>query len=43
MNEKRRTYQRPELVELGAASALTLGSVGCTNDGHCCSKFVAED
>lgn len=43
MHLSRRQYQRPELVELGPATALTLGAIGCTNDGHCCQKFIFED
>jgi hypothetical protein len=34
-----KTYQQPELVELGPASALTLGAVGCDADSKNCEKF----
>lgn len=40
MELQKQTYQRPEVVEVGPATELTLGAVGCTNDGHCCEKFV---
>jgi hypothetical protein len=43
MKANRKQYQRPEVVQLGQASALTLGAIGCTNDGHCCQKFVVEE
>ena len=31
-------YEVPEIVELGAADALTLGGVGCAADGYDCKK-----
>jgi hypothetical protein len=39
MSNEMRTYQQPELVELGPASALTLGAVGCDTDSKNCEKF----
>lgn len=33
------TYQAPEVFELGAAEALTLGGKGCTVDGQDCEYF----
>jgi len=32
-----KTYQTPEVVELGAAETLTLGNRGCAADGYDCS------
>jgi hypothetical protein len=31
-----KTYEHPELVELGPAQELTLGGKGCTIDGQDC-------
>jgi hypothetical protein len=31
-----KTYEMPELVELGPAAELTLGAKGCTDDGQDC-------
>jgi hypothetical protein len=31
-----KTYEHPELVELGPAEVLTLGAHGCTIDGQDC-------
>ena len=42
MKLERKQYERPEIRALGQASKLTLGAIGCTNDGHCCQKFVTE-
>ena len=40
MKTMKKQYVRPEVEALGSASRLTLGAIGCTNDGHCCQKFV---
>lgn len=34
----RKTYQTPEVVELGSAAKLTLGGPGCRGDGVCCKQ-----
>jgi hypothetical protein len=31
-----KSYEQPEMLELGAADALTLGGKGCDNDGCDC-------
>jgi len=31
-------YEVPEIVELGAADALTLGGTGCASDGNDCKR-----
>ena len=31
-----KSYESPEVMELGAADALTLGGKGCSNDGCDC-------
>ena len=31
-----KSYETPEMVELGAAATLTLGNKGCANDGLDC-------
>jgi hypothetical protein len=33
-----KSYERPEILELGAADALTLGSKGCKDDGCDCQE-----
>jgi len=38
-----KSYETPELMELGAAESLTLGGKGCANDGYdCCHNPVPE-
>jgi hypothetical protein len=33
-----KSYERPEILELGAADALTLGAKGCASDGCDCQE-----
>jgi hypothetical protein len=39
MTRKIRVYARPEVLELGKAATLTLGTIGCQSDSHGCDMF----
>lgn len=43
MSKARKVYQRPEVVELGAAEELTLGSLGCGIDFLGCERKVKPE
>jgi hypothetical protein len=42
MTTRRQMYQQPDFVELGEASTLTLGTLGCKADAWCCDYKVPD-
>ena len=42
MRKLRKMYQAPDLLEVGKATTLTLGSIGCADDGKQCEKLEPQ-